>query len=392
MEFVNQISNRGSCSARMVSADRLRLLIWSAWLAVLGSSTGVVPAQIVRAPPTPVPIPFQPQPVEVALGESGEKVTLMTTQDGGFTLDGEAFRSGGTVRSESGNVYTLLLAYGTWSARYDAPEVKVKLGSLKETVTLVKGEDGSYRLGEMVVESGVTMHTAANGHVYTLVMGDDGTWRAIWASGPSGQVVPAGSTAAGTVTLTNLTPGQVMAPAIVIIHGEDALPVFVPGKRASSALAMLAEDNQSSRLLSAAGRDPHVTYSHVLLGGGPNGMIQPGESAMLSITARPGLDQITVVASLTSTNDGFVGASGIPIPESGIVDQFLVAWDAGSEVNDEDCSHIPGPPCGNYVKGGRESVAIVTHSGIHGQGDLARERLDWDYPAARISVELDASR
>ncbi len=133
----------------------------------------------VRAPAkTPVTPAFQAQPVDVALGESGETVTLMTTESGGFTLNGDAFESGGTVESESGNMYTLLLEDGTWSARYDAPEVEVKLGSLEETVKLVKGEDGSYMLGEMAVESGVTKHTSANGNMYTLVMGEDGMWMA----------------------------------------------------------------------------------------------------------------------------------------------------------------------------------------------------------------------
>ncbi len=132
----------------------------------------------VRAPVTPVTPAFQAQPVEVALGESGETVTLMTTESGGFTLNGDAFESGGTVESEGGNMYTLLLEDGRWSARYDAAEVEVKLGSLEETVKLVKGEDGSYMLGEMAVESGVTKHTSANGNMYTLVMGEDGMWMA----------------------------------------------------------------------------------------------------------------------------------------------------------------------------------------------------------------------
>ncbi len=146
-------------------------------MAGLAACGGDEPTAI-RQPPAPVTPAFQAQPVEVELGGSGETVTLMTTESGGFTLNGNAFESGGTVESEGGNMYTLLLADGTWSARYDAPEVEVKLGSLEETVKLVRAEDGSYRLGEMAVESGVTMHTAANGNVYTLVMGEDGMWMA----------------------------------------------------------------------------------------------------------------------------------------------------------------------------------------------------------------------
>ncbi len=161
-----------------------------------------------RPPAAPAPAPFQPQPVEVTLGASGEKVTLMTTQDGGFTLNGEAFESGKTVTGESGNVYTLLLADGTWNARYDAHEVEVKLGSLEETVKLVKGEDGSYMLGEMAVESGVTKHTSANGNVYTLVMGEDGMWTAQYqatetmlALGTSGTTVTIVRNEDGTYTV-----------------------------------------------------------------------------------------------------------------------------------------------------------------------------------------------
>ena len=68
------------------------------------------------AAPLPAPPPFQPQSVDVALGESGDKVTLMTTEAGGFTLNGEEFRSGGSVTASNGNTYVLTLAEGQWTA------------------------------------------------------------------------------------------------------------------------------------------------------------------------------------------------------------------------------------------------------------------------------------
>ncbi len=198
-----------------------------------------------RPPAAPAPAPFQPQPVEVTLGESGETVTLMTTQDGGFTLNGEAFESGKTVTSESGNVYTLLLAEGTWSARYDAHEVEVKLGSLEETVKLVKGEDGGYMLGEMAVESGVTMYTAANGNVYTLVMGEDGMWMAQYQAsetmlelGTSGTTVTIVKNEDGTYTVGGepLMSGGTWTAGnggeYTLAMGEDGMwtATYVPGK------------------------------------------------------------------------------------------------------------------------------------------------------------------
>ena len=70
------------------------------------------------APPTPPPAPpgFTPEAVEVALGESGDSATLMTTEAGGFTLDGGAFESGGTVTAENGETYRLVLSDGSWTA------------------------------------------------------------------------------------------------------------------------------------------------------------------------------------------------------------------------------------------------------------------------------------
>ncbi len=169
----------------------------------------------------------------------------MTTQDGGFTLNGEAFESGKTVTRESGNVYTLLLAEGTWRARYDAHEVEVKLGSLEETVKLVKGEDGGYMLGEMAVESGVTMYTAANGNVYTLVMGEDGMWMAQYqasetmlALGTSGTTVTIVRNEDGTYTVGGepLMSGGTWTAGnggeYTLAMGEDGMwtATYVPGK------------------------------------------------------------------------------------------------------------------------------------------------------------------
>ena len=141
---------------------------------------GDEPAPVVQPPaPPPAPPPFQPQAVEVALGESGN-VTLMTTEDGGFTLNGEAFESGGTVAAENGNMYLLTLADGKWSAAYQASEAMVTLGITEEMVTLTKNEDGSYMIGDMAVTSGETTVTAENGNMYTLSMDEDGMWMATY--------------------------------------------------------------------------------------------------------------------------------------------------------------------------------------------------------------------
>ncbi len=141
---------------------------------------GAEPAPVVQPPaPPPAPPPFQPQAVEVALGESGN-ITFMTTADGGFTLSGEKFESGGTVAAENGNMYVLNLADGTWAAVYQAMEEMVTLGITEEVVTLTKAEDGTYWLGDDLVTSGETTATATNGNMYTLSMNEEGMWMAAY--------------------------------------------------------------------------------------------------------------------------------------------------------------------------------------------------------------------
>jgi hypothetical protein len=133
-------------------------------LAGLAGCGGDEPAPVAR-PPAPPPAPaFQPEAVEVALGESGDMITLMTTEAGGFTRDGEAFESGAEVTAENGNVYTLTLADGAWAAAYNVMEVEVMLGASGSTVTVVTAEDGTYWVGEDELMDG-GMLPAENGNV-----------------------------------------------------------------------------------------------------------------------------------------------------------------------------------------------------------------------------------
>ena len=145
-------------------------------LAGLAGCGGDEAAPVARPPaPPPAPPAFTPEAVEVALGESGDSATLMTTEAGGFTLDGEAFESGAMVTAENGNVYTLTLADGAWTAVFNAPEVEVMLGMSGSSVTIVTAEDGTYWVGTDELMSG-GMVMADNGN-YTLTLAD-GEWMA----------------------------------------------------------------------------------------------------------------------------------------------------------------------------------------------------------------------
>ena len=159
----------------------------------------------VATPPAPAPAPppaFQPEAVEVALGDSGGTLTLMTTEAGGFTLDGEAFTGGAEspVEGEGGRTYVLTLADGTWSAAFQPMEVMVPLGASGESATLMTTEAGGFSMDGAAFEAG-GMATSTEGARYTLTMDDDGMWMATFM--PMTQTVTLGKSDNTVELMTN---------------------------------------------------------------------------------------------------------------------------------------------------------------------------------------------
>ena len=97
---------------------------------------------------------------------------------------------------------------------------------------------------------------------------------------------------------------------------------------------------------------------------------------------------------LIPTNDAFVALNGVPLPRGyDKVTMTAVAYDSGSERNDELCASIPGPlfiECGGSGGGaapaGGEEGYVHIHAGIHGVGNLQAAQRDWRNPVALITV------
>ena len=166
--------------------------------------------------------------VEVALGSSGESVTLMPTESGGFTLDGTPVISGETMTtSANGNSYTLSMNEdGSWAATYNPVEVTVPLGTRGEFVIITRQEDSSYALPDGTTITAETRYTTENGNTYGVELGEDGVPMAVY--------VPEAVTAAlgqlgGTLTLyrqeddtfQDAAGMTVMAGAIVTANGNE---------------------------------------------------------------------------------------------------------------------------------------------------------------------------
>ncbi len=189
------------------------------------------------------------------------------------------------------------------------------------------------------------------------------------------------------VTVTNLTRGESFTPILVATHRvRPSVPLFQPGAAASAELATLAEGGDTvplATVLSASGDVSAVNTSE--------GLLAPGQSVTITVEARRGSKQLSLAAMLIPTNDAFVALNGVSLPaRRGSQAMYsAVAYDAGSEANDELCANIPGPVCGGEGEspGTTAEGYVHVHAGIHGIGDLSSATYDWRNPVARVSIE-----
>lgn len=188
------------------------------------------------------------------------------------------------------------------------------------------------------------------------------------------------------IIVENLTPAtgagasQPLSPPILASH-KGEFHLFEAGSAASAELAMVAEDAVSGPLVDMLHASSRVQA--VSMG---DGVILPGGEMRLELEARPGSRNLSLVFMLVNTNDAFGGLDGVRLPASGEVTYMVMAYDAGSEVNTELMTDIPGPCCGSPGAGTDEFDVVRYHEGITGAGDLDAATYGWDGAVAKVTV------
>ena len=190
------------------------------------------------------------------------------------------------------------------------------------------------------------------------------------------------------VSITNLTRGQILSPVFVARHDASAGPLYTLGSRATPALAKMAEDADASGLMEAWHPDDNDGIAEAKVVALNDGPIPPGKTVKMHFDIDDGKSKMSFASMLVSTNDAFIGASGLDLSKSRTI--MLNAYDSGSEANSENCAYIPGPPCGNHVHDRASSEGFVhVHAGVHGGNGSGLDPAthDWHNPTARLTIK-----
>jgi len=191
------------------------------------------------------------------------------------------------------------------------------------------------------------------------------------------------------VTITNITKGQTFTPQLMVTH-RDQVALFTSGQAASAGLEILAEDGNPATLAAEVQQRVGSTVTIP-------GLLAPGRSVSTVVSPRWGQTHLSIAAKLIPTNDAFMAVNTVRLPVAGQKIVRAVAYDAGTEANDQNCWNIPGPRCGGVGHSpgsnpGEEGFVHVSN-GFHDLapdvgGDVLSPFVDdWRNPVAVIRVQ-----
>ena len=142
------------------------------------------------------------------------------------------------------------------------------------------------------------------------------------------------------VQIQNNTENQEMSPTTIVLH-QKGYSMFQLAEAASVAMEHLAEGGDNAMLMTEA-----KTHANVLASVATNGNLAPGMSSTPVIrlqTPSQSGNYLSFASRLMSTNDGFMGESGVSL-DGLAVNQRLVlnvpAWDAGTEADLETTATV----------------------------------------------------
>lgn len=198
------------------------------------------------------------------------------------------------------------------------------------------------------------------------------------------------------VTVTNVTNNVTFTPLLGVTH-TGAVGLFEVGYPASTALEELAEGGSPAALIASFEGVSAVSSTAVATAAGTpddGPFTDAGQSATFTISADRKVRNFSLAAMLLPTNDSFMALDSVRLPRFGTITYMAKGYDAGTELNDQLCVHIPGPQCDGTPEDGegfnpeRNDRGDFVHisSGVHDTGDLTSVAYDWRNPVAIVTI------
>ena len=208
------------------------------------------------------------------------------------------------------------------------------------------------------------------------------------------------------VEIHNPTRGLYYTPLLVTAHPPN-MKLFEAGEAASSELQAMAEGGDIMPLVTALDSAGATTVANPAAG-----LLAPGETttAIVNTSNATANTQLSVVAMLLPTNDGFLALNSLTVPtQPGTYTYNLNAYDAGTEANDElrgsgapGQAGMPVPPPLDPVLGTNGTGAASNAEGyvhIHrgnlgdtdttgGNSDIVSTLHRWLNPVTRVTVTV----
>ena len=181
------------------------------------------------------------------------------------------------------------------------------------------------------------------------------------------------------LTIENLAWKQAFSPPLVVVHSAN-YHLFHVGARASDGLRLIAEEGNTGVAVHATRVSKGIVTVQAT-----RSVIAPGRSLTIEVRASPG-SLLSLATMLEQTNDGFTGVDASSLPAQGARTTSLVAYDAGTEANNELATHVPGTPFAGFRRA-PTSKPITRHAGIQGVGDLKASAWNWQNPVALLTIE-----
>jgi Spondin_N len=220
-------------------------------------------------------------------------------------------------------------------------------------------------------------------------------------------VTPVTFAANYSVKVENLTYGSHFTPFLVAAHPVTA-KLFEVNTAASAALQAMAEGGDTEALkavvASVSGKSAALDQAE--------GLLSPGQWKSFTLS-NPGAanTQLSVVAMVLPSNDGFAGLNSITLPTTaGTWTYLLNAYDAGTEANDEKVGEgasgkpgfpVPGPLAplvgsgGTGIPGAVKEGFVHIHRGVLGDqnatggvSDINSTTQRWLNPVVRVTVTV----